>query len=57
MKTWIVDFYQVMQFNEQKIEAGRPDKLINRPKRIRHKRMAPETWVKNNSKKKNKFRP
>lgn len=38
--------------NEQEIEVGRPDQLINRPKRIRHKRSAPETWVKNIRKKK-----
>lgn len=31
--------------NEQEIEVGRPDQLINWPKRIRHKRSAPETWV------------
>lgn len=33
--------------NELKIEVGRPYLLINKPKRIRHKRSAPETWAKN----------
>lgn len=38
--------------NEQEVEAGRPDQIINRPKRIRHKRSAPEPLVKNIRKKK-----